>query len=317
MLMMMVDSSVRPYAVTMGLSLVAHLLFLALLPQIRSTLAEILPEPRPLTPEPPKSEPIRFEFVEMPFQRQETPSRRDAPASDLSRRAHGGSGAPSDRPGVRGTTPEARLSPGGTPQEVLPPLESEPVERPEAPQRPADTAPPTVEGTEGIRPEVLDRGADAVLTTPQQPQPETPQFLRPVPPLSQPGIMGLPAIPDRSGGEVDLGPLSFDTQWYDWGPYAAEMIRRIRFHWRIPEIARFGVPGVVRIRFLIERSGRVTGLQILRESGHPSMDFAARDAIRNASPLPPLPADLPGLDQEGVVITFYYNTHPPQNGERR
>jgi hypothetical protein len=41
------------------------------------------------------------------------------------------------------------------------------------------------------------------------------------------------------------------------------------------------------------------------------MTFAARDAILNASPLPPLPADLTGVEREGVTITFYYNIRPP------
>lgn len=311
------DSPYRPYLVTLGLSLAMHLLVLALLPRARATMAGILPEPRPWLQPSPQREPIRFEFVELPDQRAETPSRLDAPASDLSRRAHGGTGQPSDRPGIRGTTPELRLSPGGAPQDLPLPDPQRDTDRLDTPRQPSTSAAAAPDSLAGGRSQLRDRGADAVMVPPEQPAAETPQFLRQVSPLSQPGAFGLPAIPDRSGGEVDLGPLSFDTQWYDWGPYAAEMIRRIRYHWRIPEIARFGVPGVVRIRFLIERSGRVTGLQILRESGHPSMDFAARDAIHNASPLPPLPADLPGLEQEGVVITFYYNTYPPQDGERR
>jgi protein TonB len=76
-----------------------------------------------------------------------------------------------------------------------------------------------------------------------------------------------------------------------------------------------GVPGVVRIHFFIERDGRVTGVEIERESGHPPLDFAARDAILNASPLPPLPADLGGTFHEGVTITFYYNTKLPERSE--
>ncbi|HNX51831.1 MAG TPA: energy transducer TonB, partial [Thermoanaerobaculaceae bacterium] len=111
------------------------------------------------------------------------------------------------------------------------------------------------------------------------------------------------------------GPLSFDSQWYEWGPYAAEMLRKIRYHWEIPEIARLGVGGVVRIRFFIERDGRVTGLAIEMPSAHPPMDFAARDAILNASPLQPLPADLVGVEREGVTITFYYNTPIPEGEE--
>jgi len=94
------------------------------------------------------------------------------------------------------------------------------------------------------------------------------------------------------------------------------MLRRIRYHWQIPEIAQIGVAGVVRIHFSIERGGRVTGTEILWQSGHPSMDFAARDAINNASPLPPLPPDLTGVEREGVTITFYYNTPVPENANR-
>lgn len=41
-------------------------------------------------------------------------------------------------------------------------------------------------------------------------------------------------FPNPDGGFVDSGPLSFDTTWYDWGPYAAEMVRRIRLNWEIP-----------------------------------------------------------------------------------
>ncbi len=121
----------------------------------------------------------------------------------------------------------------------------------------------------------------------------------------------MPETPDRSGGSVDTSGLSFDTQWYDWGPYAAAMLRKIRRHWRIPEIARLGVSGVAKIRFYIERDGTVTGLKIIGESGKPPMDFAARDAIATSSPFEPLPKDLAGVDREGVTIEFFYNMRPP------
>jgi protein TonB len=88
------------------------------------------------------------------------------------------------------------------------------------------------------------------------------------------------------------------------------MLAKIRRHWRIPEIARLGVQGVVKIRFFIERDGTVTGLQIVDESGKPPMDFAARDAIFGSSPFEPLPSDLTGVDREGVTITFFYNSRP-------
>jgi TonB family protein len=118
---------------------------------------------------------------------------------------------------------------------------------------------------------------------------------------------GISENPNREGGTVDTGALSFDTQWYDWGPYAKSMLAKIRRHWQIPAIARMGVSGIVKIRFYIERDGTITGLRIMDESGKPPMDFAARDAIADCINFEPLPAGLGLNGPEGVTITFLYN----------
>jgi protein TonB len=295
----MVNPSRRSWRVAIELSVLAHLLLAILLPQANAALLSLVPL-RPTPPATPQDEnqPLRFELVELPDQREEEPSRPDAPASDLSRRAHGGQGEPDTRPGVQGTTPELRLAPAQPGAEPVPGGASSVPE-------------PSREQTEDvIRRD--DAGAGAILVQPEPEPTAAAPVLRGVAPRSGPPAIG-GAIPDRRGGRVDLGPLSFDTEWYDWGPYAAEMLRRIRYHWRIPELARLGVPGSVRIRFTIERDGRVSGLEIQRESEHPPMTFAARDAILNASPLPPLPADLTGVEREGVTITFFYNMRPPDD----
>jgi TonB family protein len=250
-----------------------------------------------------------YELVEMPKQRSERPSRPQAPASDLDRRAHGGVGAPDVKPGVKGTTPELRLSP-----ETLAAIFGP---RPGSNADEAGKAKAAAGSEkEGEKPAVklADRGADAVLMVPKDEGASGSGRLKGMPGLGT-GAMG-GAIPDRRGGQVDLSPLSFDTEWYEWGPYAAEMLRRIRYHWQIPEIAMLGTQGVVRIHFFIERDGRVTGLTIESGSGKPPLDFAARDAILNASPLPPLPDDLVGVAREGVTIAFYYNMRVPERSEQ-
>src|SRR5262249_29039789 len=99
-------------------------------------------------------------------------------------------------------------------------------------------------------------------------------------------------FPNPNGGFVDSGPLSFDTTWYDWGPYAAEMIRRIKLHWDVPDIARLNLKGKVTIRFFILADGRVEGATILSRSGVPPFDYAALQAILTSSPFRPLPKDL-------------------------
>ena len=281
------------------ISLLLHLMLALFLPQTYTLAANLIPRPAATAaPTSPADEPIRFELVDLPSQREEEPSRAAVPRSDLSRRAHGGEGAPDVRPGMTGTTPDLRLS---VPSAAPPTRREAPADR--------QAAEPGADGGEQRQAEADPTGA--VLMEPSQ------QDTRPAPALKgltqlRDGGADVGAVPDRRGGRVDLGPLSFDTQWYDWGPYAAEMLRRIRYHWRIPEIAMLGVAGVTRVHFFIDRNGAVSGLEILMDAQHPPMTFAARDAILDASPLPPLPADL-GSEREGVTITFYYNTRPPDD----
>src|SRR5262249_34833947 len=122
-------------------------------------------------------------------------------------------------------------------------------------------------------------------------------------------------FPNPDGGFVDSGPISFDTTWYDWGPYAEEMVRRIRLHWDIPELARLGWKGKLTVRFFIRGDGRVEGARILSVSGVPPFDNAALQAVLTSSPFRPLPKDL-GSDREGVTVTFFYNIRPESEGQK-
>lgn len=114
---------------------------------------------------------------------------------------------------------------------------------------------------------------------------------------------------EREGGFADSGPLSFDTVGYDWGAYAAEMIRKIKRNWDVPALARYGMKGRITIRFYILKDGRVEAETILSRSGHPPFDNAAFQAIARSSAFRPLPSDL-GHDREGVTVTFFYNMRP-------
>ena len=120
----------------------------------------------------------------------------------------------------------------------------------------------------------------------------------------------------QAGGEkgyADNGPLSFETQWYDWGEYAESMVSKIRVNWyeNMPELLRTGVKGVVTIRFTIHRDGHISDITILSTSGIPPYDFAAKKAIELSSPLKPLPLDFPN-QTERVTCMFFYNMEPPK-----
>jgi len=299
-------------------SLLLHLLLIFLIvPQIQelwptanASAVELVPEASP-----DNQPPLEFEFVDLADEREETPVSEQVPLSDLDRRAHGGEGQAAARAGVVGNTPQLVEADGGQsfgagspptrPGEQVPQ-----VPRPERPQEK-----PLERPTEERR-----RKPDAEGAGEEVPEPERREPAIKLPP---PGAWALPPAegglterPDTDGGQVDTGGLSFDTQWYDWGPYAKAMLAKIRRNWRIPEIARLGVEGVVKVRFFIESDGTVTGLQIIDESGKPPMDFAARDAIAHSSPFEPLPPDLGGTGHEGVTITFFYNATPPGRGGR-
>ncbi|MEO6259408.1 MAG: TonB family protein [Thermoanaerobaculia bacterium] len=121
---------------------------------------------------------------------------------------------------------------------------------------------------------------------------------------------------NAAGGEKGYakdGPISFESQWYDWGPYAESMVSKIRVNWygNMPQLIQTGLKGVVTIRFTIHRDGRLTDVTILSSSGAPPYDFAAKKAIQLSSPLNPLPPDFPNAT-EHVTAMFFYNQEPPQ-----
>ncbi len=307
----------RTFRRAIGISLVLHLLLMFLIvPRLREAWSNTGVAPIfAVDPDQVSAQsPIEFEFVDLAEEREETPENPNAPMSDLDRRAHGGEGEISDRPSSQGNTPQLVQAQGGEqfnrgapPQMPGPPAQQVPPPRPEQQpvERPQDREP--------VESQPEGAGQDEPSESSQQQQPAVP--------LPPPGVWMLPPSeggitenPNRDGGGVDTGALSFDTQWYDWGPYAKSMLAKIRRHWRIPQIARMGVSGIVKIRFYIELDGTVTGLRIIDESGRPPMDFAAHDAIADSSAFEPLPAGLGLNGPEGVTITFLYNVEPRNRG---
>jgi len=129
------------------------------------------------------------------------------------------------------------------------------------------------------------------------------------------GKQGIDLGQAGGGGEkgfAESGPLSFETQWFDWGEYAEGMVRRIRVNWdaNMPQLIRTGMKGHLTIRFTIHRDGHLTDVTILQGSGIPPYDFAAKKAIELSSPLAPLPKDFPN-ETERVTAMFFYNEEPP------
>lgn len=257
---------------------------------------------------PPEDEQVRIpvKFMEAPGPRRENPKRRAF--SDLDRRSGGG-----DPSRPRGSVPYAPPAPGVA---GMRPGSSGPGESDGRPLR-GEEGTETSSGSE--RPPDVEDAAESPFARERRSSQRGAGALtgldEAIREAAEAGAGGEGAgFPNPEGGFVDSGPISFDTTWYDWGPYAAEMVRRIKLHWEIPSLARLGWKGKLTVRFFILADGRVEGATIISRSGVPPFDFAALQAILKSSPFRPLPSDL-GSNREGVTVTFFYNMRPNRSGE--
>ena len=269
--------------------------------------------------------PMPVQFYELPKRAAEAPE-PTAVLSDADRRAHGGdpSAPPAAIPRARGSeaapgpkpaSPE-RPAPRATPSPAQP-------EQRVAEARPSPASPKEEESRSIAEQPSRSEGPSLLALrrdpkTESTPRSDAPGFRMPAgAPVPKPIVSGGGGGgPDRDGpdtGFVDEGGISFDTKWFDWGPYGAEMVRRIKQNWRVPDLAKVGMKGIVVIRFYVLADGSIVDEKIVKSSGIPPFDNAAFQAIAESSPLPRLPKEL-GSEREGVTVSFYYNIRPPSGG---
>lgn len=256
------------------------------------------------------------DFTEAPGAEAQEKARINAPLSDKNRKASMPDPTgpnPTARPGVGGglyTPPMSNPAPRGPRASERAP-EAAPMQQPSQPMIPTNStpAPPPNDGTFVYREPAQ---ASAVASGPVN-------WRSAIKAAGQVASLGggdgldLGAVGGEKGF-AEQGPLSFETSWYDWGPYAQSMVSKIRVNWyaNMPQIIRTGMKGVVTIRFTIHRDGRISDITILQTSGVPPYDAAARKAIELSSPLKALPPDFPN-PQERVTCMFYYNQEIPRD----
>ncbi|WP_296805419.1 energy transducer TonB [Thiocapsa sp.] len=117
-----------------------------------------------------------------------------------------------------------------------------------------------------------------------------------------PGAGGSPSAAGTGGGgtsgKVD-GGKSRDR-------YYAELAAWLERHKRYPSQARkMRQEGIVRVRFVIERNGKVVSHRIETSSGHAVLDHAASELLRRASPMPAIPASM-GRSRLEIVVPIAY-----------
>jgi TonB family protein len=102
-----------------------------------------------------------------------------------------------------------------------------------------------------------------------------------------------------TGGGSNTGLKGIATP--DYNQYLQQLKRRVESVWKYPD----DVTGVqkVAVRFILDRAGKLTLAEVL-DSSDSRLNTSAVEAIRRASPFPPIPESLKDLANEPMIIRF-------------
>jgi len=176
-------------------------------------------------------------------------------------------------------------APSTTPTDVAPGpeqtmAEAKPVAKPDTPQ-PDDT--PEL-------PQIPD--AEAALNTPVKPQPEVTPEQQAAPVTSAPAAMSERVAPVAAApvqGRPDQRNVEAIATW------RSQVLALIERHKRYPEAAKpRREQGVAHVRFMLDRSGRVSEAQVAQSSGSSALDSEAIALLQRAQPFPAPPETFAG-----------------------
>ncbi len=106
-------------------------------------------------------------------------------------------------------------------------------------------------------------------------------------------------LPVATGGEdpisVNIPGVGPDD------PYIKSMVRKVSRYYSDP-LAAGSDSRKVTVKFTVNSDGVISGAEIEESSGNSTFDLAGLRAVRNSSPLPPLPERFGG----SVVVHFYF-----------
>lgn len=102
------------------------------------------------------------------------------------------------------------------------------------------------------------------------------------------------------------GNAFFDSRGYDITPWAKRLVYRIKRNWLYPPAVDYGLRGQVEIYMVIEKTGAISTLALVKSSMIQPFDQSAVNAMRLSIPLPPLPSDFPNRNLPAYFI-FRFN----------
>jgi outer membrane biosynthesis protein TonB len=316
----------RPLAIAIGVSVGLHLLIVAAILFVR-------PPANPYMVK--RGEPL---FVELP--KAEEPAARGGP--------QGGEPTPNTPPAPP-ARPAPKAQPQPQPRVAARPPQPSPAEpRAPQPQQPAQRAPeqqavasapstPTPPAADGLQPaQPPAKSAEPAPSEPVRP-PEAPPRDAAQSAQPQPRVAAVPPSPPlvdsraalRRGGPGGAGgagegwagiegePIPLDSSDPKYNDYLERVRRMIKEKWGYPCIKDVATghcdykSARLVIVFGILKDGRVPTLEVHQQSGYAIYDDYAANAIRLASPFPPVPAALMATAKSGsagvkIVAAFQY-----------
>jgi protein TonB len=103
--------------------------------------------------------------------------------------------------------------------------------------------------------------------------------------------------------------FTFDTKEYRFLLYNRRLRERIESIWVYPPYeAEHGIYGDLEIRFTIKKNGQLGSVELLRTSGHKSLDDAAIKALKDGAPYWPLPDEW-GMEAYTIDGHFIYTIY--------
>jgi protein TonB len=110
--------------------------------------------------------------------------------------------------------------------------------------------------------------------------------------------------PGTSAHPASISPGQGAAQRQAEQDYFRQIVTKISRYRFLSREQNSAARGLVVTRLRLARDGQVLDVSLLKSSGSPALDSAVVQTIRQASPFPPLPADLGG-EQSFIVPVNY------------
>jgi len=247
-------------------------------------------------------------------------ARRDAALMDelvvtLVRRPHPATGSSSSTATASRTMPRAHATLAAATANPTPPPSAVPVGLPVVAAADPIAAPSAPPATTALAPSppvaspmATPDERPATAAAPAQPGPPVPSATPPPAAASAPAAPAPPPTQPSQAAVAAAPPLERSATGDADRSYFDAVLRRLQRLKDYPGLARYHTSGRVEVAFRVARDGTVLTAEVHRSSGYSFLDKAGIDLIYRASPLPALPATLPGESWPIVVpISFRYD----------